>query len=162
MGDKAARKHDWSLLAIGAVFAGGGIYFALIGIGAVPLPSRLYGPYWLAVACGLVFFAAGLSVLVRGWLAVPDSQANLPAGTPVVFIAIQWLAALTIIAGLASVATWIAFGAGTRQFSMSLPLAGSIAAIIGRTMFGFGAIVTWLMFALMAYAGTEKILRKKR
>jgi hypothetical protein len=30
-------------------------------------------------------------------------------------------------------------------------------AIVGRTMFGFGAVITWLMAALTAYAGAKKI-----
>ena len=160
--DTAARKHDWGLLALGAVLAGGGLYLALPGVNFLPLPSRLHGPNWLALAAGLVFFAAGLSVLVRGWLAVPDSQPDLPADAPAAFVAIQWLAALTVIAALASIGTWIAFGAGTRHFSMSLPFTGSLAEGLGRGAFGIGAIITWLMFALMAYAGVEKIFGKKR
>ena len=59
MVDKVARKHDWGLLAIGVVFAGGGLYLALSGAGLAPSPSRLHGPNWLALAVGLVFFATG-------------------------------------------------------------------------------------------------------
>ncbi len=166
MVDKVARKHDWGLLAIGVVFAGGGLYLALSGAGLAPSPSPLHGPNWLALAVGLVFFATGLSVLVRGWLAVPDNQPNLPAGTPAIFVAIQWLAAFVIIAGLASVATWIGFGDGDRHFSLSMPFGSSNAKItggeaIGRAMFGLGAIITWLMAAGVAYAGLNKIFGKK-
>ena len=162
MVEETARKHDWGLLAIGAIGVAGGLYLALSGVGFVPLPSRLHGPNWLAVAAGLIFLAAGLSVLVRGWIAVPDNQANLPAGTPVALVAVQWLAAFTIMAGLASIGTWVAFGAGTRQFSMSLPFTGSIGETIGRTAFAIGAIITWLMAAGVAYSGLSKILGKKR
>ena len=161
MVDKVARKHDGGLLAIGAVFAGGGLYLALSGAGLAPLPSRLHGPNWLALAVGLVFFAAGLSVLVRGWLAVPDSQPNLPADAPTAFVVMQWLAAFTIMAGLASIGTWIAFGEGERQFSMSLPFTGSTGETVGRIAFGFGAVIAWLMAAGVAYAGFNKIFGKK-
>jgi hypothetical protein len=108
----------------------------------------------------LIFFAAGLSVLVHAWLRVPDKQANLPEDTPAVAVAIRWLAALTIIIGLASIGTWIAFGPGPRQFSMSLPVWGSLAKMIGRA--AFGAIITWLMAVLLGYAGAKKVLGKKR
>lgn len=162
MAENTARKYDWSLLAIGAVFAGSGLYFILCGADLAPMPSHLNGPDWLASAVGLVFLATGLSVSVRGWLAVPDNQSNLPADAPVALVATQWLAAFTIVAGLASIGTWIAFGAGTRHFSMSLPLTGSTGEMIGRIAFGFGAIVTWLMAAGVAYAGINKIIGRKR
>ena len=63
-------------VAIGIVCAGGGLYFVLVGLGLTPPPSKINGPNWLGSAVGLVFFAAGLSVLVRGWLHVPDKQPN--------------------------------------------------------------------------------------
>jgi hypothetical protein len=157
-----ARSFDWTLLAIGIALAGGGFYLALVGLGLARSPSHINGPNWLGFAAGLVFFAAGLSVLVRAWLRVPDKQANLPDDAPAIAVAIQWLAALTVVAALASIGTWIAFGAGTRQFPMSLPVWGSVAELIGRAAFGFGAIITWLMAALMAYAGAKKFFGSKK
>ena len=158
---KAARRPAWSLLALGVALAGGGFYFVLVGLSLLPAPSEQHGPNWLVLAVGLVFFAAGASVLVRGLLGVPDNQPDLPADAPAAFKVIQWLAMFIIIAGLASVGSWIAFGPGARAFSMSLPIAGSLAEIVGRTMFGIGAVITWLMAALVAYAGIMKMLGKK-
>jgi hypothetical protein len=158
---KTARRPTWSLLAIGALFAGGGFYFVLVGLSLLPGPSKQHGPNWIVLAIGLVFFAAGMSVLVRGLLGVPDNQPDLPADAPAAFKVIQWLAMFTIIAGLASVGTWIAFGSGPRAFSMSLPISGSLGENIGRTVFGIGAVITWLMAALVAYAGVMKMLGKK-
>jgi hypothetical protein len=152
---------DWGLWAIGIALAGGGFFLALVGLGLARSPSHLNGPNWLGFAAGLVFFAAGLSVLVRAWLRVPDKQANLPDDAPAVAVAIQWLAALTAIVALATIGTWVAFGADTRQFSMSLPVWGSLAETIGRAAFGFGAIIAWLMAALVAYAGVKKVFGKK-
>jgi hypothetical protein len=155
-----ARPFDWILLAFGVVMAGGGfsLRWCSWGLGA----RRVISPNWLGLATVLIFFAAGLLVPVRAWLRVPDKQANLPDDTPAVAVAIQWLAALTIITGLASIGAWIAFGPGPRQLSISLPVWGSLAEMIDRAAFGFGAIITWLMAVLMAYAGAKKVLRKKR
>jgi hypothetical protein len=156
------RKFDWMLLVIGFAFAGGGLYFALVGFGLAAAPGRINGPNWLALAVGLVFFAAGASVLVRAWLRVPDNKPNLPNDAPAFALAVQWLAALTVIAGLASIGTWIAFGAGDRSFDFSTPfVAGPLAETIGRAAFGFGAVITWLMAAAVAYTGVKKILGKK-
>jgi hypothetical protein len=156
-----ARKFDWMLLAASLAFTGGGLYLALVGFGLTAPPSRINGPNWLAVAAGLVFFSAGASLLVRVWLRVPDNQPNLPDDAPKFAVAIQWLAMLTIIGGLASIATWIAFGAGMRHFDMSVPVPVSWAETAGRTAFGIGAVITWLMAALVAYAGVMKMLGKK-
>jgi hypothetical protein len=101
-----------------------------------------------------------LSVLVRAWLRVPDKQPNLPDDAPAL-VAIQWLAAVPMTAGLASIGTRIAFGAGTRQFSMPLPVWGSLAEIIGRAVFSFGAIIASLTAAFAA-AGAKKIFGKKK
>jgi hypothetical protein len=157
----STRSFDWTLLAIGGAMAGGGFYLALVGLGLARSPSQINGPNWLGFAAGLIFFAGGFSVLVRAWLRVPDKQSNLPDDAPAIAVAMQWLAALTIITGLASIGTWIAFGAGTREFSMSLPVWGSLAEMIGRVVFGFGAILTWLMAALIIYAGAKKLFGKK-
>jgi hypothetical protein len=159
---KATRRSArWSLLAFGALVAGGGFYFVLVGLSLLPGPSKLNGPNWLALAVGLVFFAAGVSVLVRGLLGVPDDQPDLPADAPAAFKVIQWVAMFVILAALASIASWIAFGTGPRAFTISAPISGSLAATIGRTMFGIGAVITWLMAALVAYAGVMKLLGKK-
>ena len=133
----------------------------LVDLGLFSPSSHINGPNWLGFAAGLVFFAAGLSVLMRAWLHVPDNQANLPDNAPAIAVAVQWLATLTIIVALASIGTWIAFGPGPRQFSMSLPVWGPLAEMIGRAMLRFGAIITWLMAALMAYAGVKKVFGKK-
>jgi hypothetical protein len=134
----------------------------LVDLGLFSPSSRIHGSYWLGFTAGLVFFAAGLSVLVRAWLHVPDKQPNLPDNAPAIAVAVQWLAALTIIVALASIGTWVAFGPGPRQFSTSLPVWGSVAELLGRAAFGFGAIITWLMAALMAYAGAKKFFGSKK
>jgi len=156
----AGRKRDRSLLAIGAVFAGAGVYFVLVGLGLAASPSRLYGPDWLALATGLVFLAGGISVTVRGWLAVPDHQSNLPADAPRAAVAIQWIAALVIIVALASIGSWIAFGSGDRAFATNVPLQGSLRETVGRVAFGIGAVITWLLAAAVAARGIRRILRK--
>jgi hypothetical protein len=156
-----ARPFDWIVFAFGAAMAGGGFFLALVGLGLTRSSSHIHGSNWLGFAAGLVFFAAGLSVLVRAWLRVPDKQANLPDDAPAITVAIQLPAALTIIIGLASIGTWIAFDPGPHQFAISLPVWGSLAEMIGRAAFGFGAIITWLMAVLVAYAGAKKFLGKK-
>ena len=100
-------------------------------------------------------------MLIRGLLGVSDKKADLPADAPAVFKAIQCVAVFTIITGLASIGAWIAFDPGPREFSFSGPIAGSLVAMIGRIVFGIGAVITWLIAVLVAYAGVMALLGKK-
>ena len=156
----ATGKADRSLLAIGALFAGAGLNFILVGLGVLPSLGRIYGPHWLVFTAGLVFIAGGISVLVRGWLSVPDHESQLPADAPGAAVAIQWIAALVIIVSLASICSWIAFAGGDREFATNVPVQGSSRETVGRVAFGIGAVITWLLAAAVAVKGIRKILGK--
>ena len=68
-----------------------------------------------------------------------------------------------VIASLAAIGTWIAFGPGERDISMSAPFfEGPSMEWIGRGAFGFGAIVTWLAAALIARSVLRKILGREK
>ena len=155
-----ARSHDFQLLTIGAVCAGGGVYFMLVGFGLAPSPGKINGPLWLATCVGLVFLAGGVMVLVRGWLGVADSQ-DLPDDAPRALIALQWIATVGAVVGLATAATWVAFGDGPRQFVLPVIAWGSWAEGIGRAGFALGALLAWLIAVLMARAGAKKVFSKK-
>jgi len=155
-----SHTHDRALLAIGAVCAGGGVYFMLAGFGLVPPPSKINGPQWLGACIGLVLLAGGVSVLVRGWLNVPDTQ-DLPQDAPRVLVALQWLAVVAACAGLATAGTWVAFGDGPRQFVLPIPLGHSLGETIGRAAFGFGALLAWLITLAFAHAGAKKIFGRR-
>ena len=160
MAELTPSRHDPALLAIGAVCAAGGIYFVLVGLGLAPPPSKLNGPLWLSICVGLVFLAGGAMVLVRGWLAVPDSQ-DLPDDAPRALIALQWIATVGAVVGLATAATWIAFGDGPRHFVLPVLAWGSWAEGIGRAGFGLGALMAWLIALAIARAGAKKVFGRK-
>jgi hypothetical protein len=156
-----SRAPDWTLTGVGALTAAAGLYFCLVGLSLLPPPSKINGPIWLALSAGLAFFAAGFSVLMRGLSGADDGSDDLPNDVPAWMKTVYWLDSVIAPAGLAGVATWIAFGGGTRQFSMSGPIVGPIGEGIGRTVFGIGAIITWLMVIALARSGVRKIFGKK-
>lgn len=156
-----ARPLDWTVFAIGAALMGAGTYFGLVGFGVLAAPSKLYGPNWIAVAVALVFAAAGVNIALRGWLGLRDNETDFPPDTPSILVATQWLSAVAVIAALAMIGTWVAFGSGTRHFSMSVPIPMSWSEIVGRAMFGLGAILAWSMAVIFAIAGFNKIFGKK-
>jgi hypothetical protein len=137
------------------------VYFILVGFGLTPPPSKINGPMWLSTCVGQVFLAGGAMVLVRGWLGVADSQ-ELPDDAPRTLIALQWLAVVACCAGLATAATWVAFGAGERHFMLPIPVWGSWAETIGRAAFGLGALLAWLIAALTARQAARTIFGGQR
>ena len=156
----SVRPHDRQLLTIGAVCAAGGVYFVLVGCGLAPSPGKINGPQWLAACIGLVFLAGGVMVLVRGWLGVADAQ-DLPDDAPRALLALQWIATVGAVVGLAVAATWVAFGGGQRQFVLPVIAWGSWAEGIGRAGFALGALLAWLIAVLMARAGAKRVFGKK-
>jgi hypothetical protein len=159
--DQKDQSPDRFLLGIGALCVAAGLYFGLIGLGLVRPPSKVNGPLWLVLCAGLVFAAGGLTVIVRGALGMDDKQQDLPANAPQWLKVMCWLAGLTVAAGLALIGTWIAFGPGEREFTMSATISGPIGGGVGRVMFGIGAIMTWLMVIAFARHGARKLFGKK-
>ena len=161
MADQNAPSPDWTLIAIGTLTAAAGAYFGLVGLETLPPPSRINGPIWISLFVGLVFFSGGVAAIVSGATGAYDRAGDLPADTPVWIAMTNWLADVLATAGLACIGTWVAFGGGTRHFSMSGFFTGSVGEGIGRTVFGIGAIITWLLVVVMARAGAKKIFGKK-
>lgn len=161
MADRNFSSNNRTTLAIGAVTGAFGFYLCLVGLEIAPPPSRINGPVWLATAAGLAFLCAGVSVTVRGLLCMDDDMRELPADAPVWMHAVYWLSALIAAAALASIGTWVAFGGGDRNISISGPFTGPVGEGVGRTIFGIGTILTWLMVILLARAGAKRIFGKK-
>ena len=161
MADQNAPSPDWTLIAIGTLTAAAGAYFGLVGFEIVPPPSRINGPIWISLFVGLVFFAGGVSVIVSDATGAYDRSGDLPADAPLWVATVYWLSSVLAAAGLAGIGSWVAFGAGTRHFSISGFFSGSVGEGIGRTVFGIGAIISWLIVLVFARAGAKNIFGKK-
>jgi hypothetical protein len=152
---------DRTLMGFGALTAAAGLYFCLVGFGMLPPPGRVNGPLWIVTCAGLVFLAGGVAVIVRGELGLDDRARELPNDAPAWLRTIYILAGLVAAAGLAGIGTWVAFGGGHHGIKISGPISGPVGDGIGRTAFGIGAIVTWILFIHMARVGARKLFGKK-
>ena len=152
---------DFKLVALGVLTTGIGVYFGLVGLEALPPPSQINGPMWLSLFVGLIFFAGGVSVIVSGATGAYNRSGELPADAPLWVAMVYWLSGVAMAAGLAGIGTWVAFGGGTRHFDMAGVIGGPVGEGIGRTIFGIGAIVTWLLVVVMARTGAKKIFGRK-
>jgi hypothetical protein len=73
---------------------------------------------------------------------------------------------LAIAVTLATIASWVAFGSGERHFSMSVSLpfiaAGKAGSdTLGRWVFGFVAVLTWIVIAGTLISVARKALAKR-
>src|SRR5262249_33162636 len=116
-------------------------------------------PPWVAMAAGVMFVLAGLAIIVGYGVAggVTD-DGDLPPGTPRAVRLVQTALGLGITALLASIATWVAFGSGSRHFSGSGPfISGSMNEMLGRAAFGVGAILMWVFMAVMIVVSVKRL-----
>jgi hypothetical protein len=153
------------LIGLGALTAAIGIYYFSVGLGLAPVAPPRHGgdnaPGWIGLLVGLVFSAGGLAVILRGAVRADDRSGELPASAPKWVSTIYLLLGLLIAVGLAATGTWVAFGPGERHISVSGFVASPVGDGIGRTAFGIGASISWLIVAAMARAAARKIFADK-
>ncbi len=149
-------------MVIGAICAAIGLYFVLVSLGALPLPSKAYAQMWVVTLVGLCFLLGGLAILIPAAVTGEvRSDGELPAGAPHWLRVLQYLFGLMIFACFAMIGSFIAFGPGVRSFGISLPLFSSSGGreMIGRIAFGIGAGIVWLCTIGFAVQGWRKLVR---
>jgi hypothetical protein len=125
-------------LVLGLVFIALGLFPMLSSIGIGPLLQEdINGPPWLGFVAGMIFVAAGLAIIVG-------------RRTPL----LSQCLAILILAGMAAIGNWIAFGVGERMCSGSITLLflssnQSFSDLGCRIPFGFGAL---MVNAILVYA----------
>ena len=135
-----------------------GSALALLGVGIcavtiyrlIEQPSLLRSGDVAAAPAGLIFATGGLLILI------PESYA----------LSRRVLLAL-IVTGFALTADWVAFGPGPREFGFSASVGGAGVAgkgseLLGRAVFGIGAIGFDAVAALMWWRLVSKALCRSR
>jgi hypothetical protein len=152
------RKQDppspGTVVLVGLVAVGAGLYFMLVGLGLVPAPGKANAPYWLVFAAGLAFALGGLGVILPRAAGVEAKDGELPQNAPRWLQVAQYLLILTIFACFGAIGTWIAVGPGPRTFTGTVP----VGAIGGRIVFGIGAVIIWLILIKVAISGARRLL----
>jgi hypothetical protein len=147
----------------GLAAIGIGLLLVLFGLGLIPVkPTDSDAPLWLTAVAGLAFLLAGISIAVGARNGVSETG-ELPKDASRRMQLFHYLIAVAIAGALASIATWIAFGAGPRAFGgtgMAL-LSPEANAMTGRIVFGIGAVLAWLITIAIAISGLRKLLSGK-
>jgi hypothetical protein len=155
-----AQPSRTRIIVVGLLTVAMGVFTILGSLGIIaPLHSAADAPSWLGAAAGLAFALAGTAAILQatltGWV---GADGDLPATTPRWLRAIYGLIVLSILACLASMGSWVAFGPGEREFSTPFFFLGSHAnAVIGRIAFGIGAVLVWLILITCAIISMRRL-----
>lgn len=152
-----ASRRTTFICGIAAIAAG--LPLLLIGLGMLPVPPRsAQGAQWIAAVAGIAFMLAGLSIAVGALHGVSETG-DLPKDTGWWMRLFYTVIGVTIAGALASIGSWVAFGPGPRAFGGTgmFLLSPEANAMIGRIVFGFGAVVTWLITIAFAVRGARQL-----
>jgi hypothetical protein len=136
-----------------------GFFLLLAGLGVVPMnPRSVHGPLWIASAAGIAFMLGGISIAVGAIHGVSETG-DLPKDAGWWMRLFYYVIGLVIASSLAAIGSWVAFGPGPRAFSGTgmFLLSPEASAMVGRIVFGFGAVLTWLCTIALAVSGARKL-----
>jgi hypothetical protein len=160
--DQQARSLDKTAIACGLVALALGLFIILSVFGVIPSRGNTDGERWMGVIAGMAFVFGGLAVVIQTCAkATPDG--DLPSTAPIWVRATLRLLSLAIVVSLGVIGTWVAFGPGERKFSSSIPfLPAWLNEPLGRTVFGTGAILIWIILIAMAVVGARNLRGPKK
>jgi hypothetical protein len=140
---RQASPHE--VVGVGVAFSMAGLYFMLGAAGYLPMPET-DGPAFIVFAAGLAFAFAGLTCMVRARAGMLSMESAVPDSAPRWTNVSYRVLAIGAAGALATIGTWVAIGSGPRAFSLSAPLVEmqTTGELIGRTVFGLGAVIAWI------------------
>ena len=129
-----------------------GFYFMLGSVGMLPMPET-NGPAFLMFATGLAFLFAGVFCFIRAWPGLAGNDTRLPAYP---------MLAIGVFGAFATIGTWVAIGSGPRSFTMSIPLGAmqTVGDLLGRTVFGLGAVIVWICVITLTVGTVRKLFNR--
>jgi hypothetical protein len=166
MSTREQSSTNADAIGIGIALGATGIYFVLMGLGVLPVPGgedSLHGPPAIVVAAGAAFLFAGVALAIRAKAGARDSDGDLPAEAPPWTHLAYRIAGIAVAGSLAAIGTWIAIGAGPRAFSVTAPFVDmrTTGQLVGRTMFGLGAVIVWIYVIALTVGTVRKIFDRR-
>jgi hypothetical protein len=159
--ERSASAKDRILSGLFAAGMGGFILLMSFGIRPIELgPGE--GPLWLMSVVGAMVLLVGIAVAV-GAMQGASSSGELPQTANGSLRLFYYVAGLLAVGGLAILGSWVALGPGERAISgpFRFLLSRHANEIVGRTVFGFGAILTWWCLVAFVVAAARKLFARK-
>jgi hypothetical protein len=159
-GQAARQASPTETAGLGIAFALAGLYFMLAGAGVLPLPGETNSPMAIVFCAGLAFLFAGLTCVVRARAGMTDQQSDVPGDAPLWIKLSYRMLGIGVAGALAAIGTWIAIGSGPRAFTISAPFGQmqTTGELIGRSVFGLGAVIVWIYVIALTVSTVRKLL----
>lgn len=155
---------DKDRIVAGLAATGFGLFILLLGFGVIPYdPRSLHGPLWTVIVAGLIFTVVGVGLLAGAMTGTIDASGEIEPTAPWLARFCYYVVALLVSIGLAAIGSWVAFGPGHRTFNVTgLFAMRDVGEILGRTIFGIGAVLSWLCVIALAIGGGRKLFGRSR
>jgi hypothetical protein len=155
-----ASPHD--VIGLGIAFSVAGLYVMLGAAGYLPMPES-NSPAFIAFCAGAAFLFAGLTCIVRARTGMLNIESDIPDSAP------RWgrvsyrVLAIGAAGALAIIGTYVAIGSGRRAFSLSAPFVEmqTTGEAIGRTVFGLGAVIVWIIVIALTVGTVRKLFDRR-
>jgi len=154
-----ASPHE--VAGFGVAMSLAGLYFMLGAYGLLPMPET-NGPTFIVFAAGAAFLFAGLVCFTRARAGMTDIQTDVPDSAPAWIRLSYRMLAIGIFSAFATIGTWIAIGSGPRAFTVSSSF-GSMQTsgdLLGRTIFGLGAVIVWIVVIALTVGTVRKLFNR--
>ena len=151
-----ASPHD--VIGVGIAFSAAGLYIMLGALGYLPMPES-NSPAFIGFCAGAAFLFAGLTCVVRARAGMLNIETEVPANAPWWAHVSYRVFAIGAAGALATIGTWIAIGSGPRAFSMSASHIElqTLGETVGRTVFGLGAVIVWIVVIALTVGTVRKL-----
>ena len=158
-----ASPHD--VIGVGVAFSAAGLYLMLGAAGYVPMPegNSPNAPAFIGFCAGAAFLFAGLTCMVRARAGMLNIETEMPGSAPRWMQAAYRVLAIGAAGALATIGTYVAIGSGPRAFSLSTSLAGmqTTGEVLGRTVFGLGAVIVWIIVIALTVGTVRKLFDRR-
>ena len=155
-----ASPHD--VIGVGIAFSAAGLYFMLGATGYAPLPES-NSPAFIGFCAGAACLCAGLTCMVRARAGMLNIETEIPDGAPRSMQVSYRMLAIGAVGALAIIGTYVAIGSGPRAFNLAAPLVEmqTIGEVLGRTVFGLGAVIVWIVVIALTVGTVRKLFDRR-
>jgi hypothetical protein len=155
-----ASPHD--VIGLGIAFSAAGLYFMLGAAGYLPMPQS-NSPAFIAFCAGAAFLFAGLTCIARARAGMLNIESESPDGAPRWTQVSYRMLAIGVAGALAIIGTYVAIGAGPRVLSLSASFVEmqTTGELLGRTVFGLGAVIVCIYVIALTIGTVRKLLDRR-
>ena len=162
-GQPVAQASPHDVIGVGVAFSAAGLYLMLGAAGYVPMPegNSPNSPAFIGFCAGAAFLFAGLTCMVRARAGMLNMETEMPDSAPRWTKVSYRVLAIGGAGALATIGTYVAIGSGPRAFGLSAPFVATAGEVLGRTVFGLGAVIVWIIVIALTVGTVRKLFDRR-